>query len=207
MRAARGWLCIGLVALSQAMLALGQVNERSGTEQVLERFQAIRQPDLTSCGPTSAAMVLRYYGRDEATAWAELGRLPQRVALMSPRGLERTLEAGGVDVAVRCGYLTDLTAAIDDDRPAILLVRIGPSMWHYVVIFGYRDEGAEFLLADPHGWCSWIDAAILDRAWSFDGDLEGRTIEQPMCAPGTAPPRQPTPAAARIPTTPETQSA
>jgi hypothetical protein len=119
-------------------------------------------------------MILRYYGRDESTAWAEPSRLSRRLALMSPHGLQRLLIDGGVSAAVLRGEIADLITAIDSGRPAILLVRTDPLMWHYVVVIGYR--GGAFLLADPYGRLAWVDETALDLSWSFDGVLEGRPV-------------------------------
>jgi len=173
MRAMSGWSWAVLVALAPALVVSDQA-DTPGRERILARFEPLRQPDWISCGPTCAAMVLRYYGCDESAAWVGLGRPGRRLALMSPTGLGQLLADGGVDASVLSGGPADLTAAIDSGRPAILLARIGPLMWHYVVVIGYRD-GA-FLLADPLGRHSWVDVAALDLSWSFDGDLEGRAI-------------------------------
>src|SRR4051812_43178948 len=103
MSASRRWSWLGAFALGPALLATAGAAGAGGPERVLERFELIRQPDPTSCGPTCVAMVLRHYSVDEAAVWAELPRPGRRVAWMSPRGLARLLSRRGVAATVRRG--------------------------------------------------------------------------------------------------------
>src|SRR5687768_832404 len=128
MRASRRWAWIAVLALGRAIPAPACEGEAGGSGRVLERFELIRQPDATSCGPTCAAMVLRHYSAGEAAVWGELPRPGRRVAWMSPRGLARLLSRRGVAATARRGDLPDLMAAVDDGRPPIVLVRLGPMM-------------------------------------------------------------------------------
>jgi ABC-type bacteriocin/lantibiotic exporter with double-glycine peptidase domain len=153
---------------------------RSPRRAVLPDFTLIRQPDPISCGPTCIAMVLRHYGvAEDAATYPQ--RLRPRVRMMSPQGLADALTGRGVAASVQRGDLGRLVEALDQGRPAILLVRLTPYMWHYVVAIGYQGRGERFRLADPYGLVDWIDAQALEHAWAFDGDLRGHRIEELPC--------------------------
>jgi hypothetical protein len=160
------------------LVGIGRV---PSAERVLDDFPLIQQPDPTSCGPTCVAMELRYYGADRVSVPPSAGELRFRVRMMSPQGLAEDLARHGITARVDRGDLGLLVTAIDQGRPPILLVRLSPYMWHYVVAVGYQGRGQRFRLADPLGRMSWIDAEDLERAWAFEGDLKGRRLEDQRC--------------------------
>jgi hypothetical protein len=168
------------VQLLTLMILVG-IGRVPSAERDLGDFPLIRQPDLTCCGPTCVAMELRYYGADPVVVPLPAGELRFRVRMMSPQGLAEDLAHHGIAARVQRGDLGLLVRAIDQGRPPILLVRLSPYMWHYVVAIGYQDRGRRFHLADPLGTVSWIDAEDLERAWAFDGDLKGHCLEDRPC--------------------------
>ena len=163
----------GIVAVALIGLVSAEVRAGTAGEVILEGFPVLRQPDPISCGPTCAAMVLRYYGVEEVGDLMRPSDLRVRLERLLPAGLEEALESRGVGATVGRGSLEDLVERLDQGRPAIVLVRINPVLWHYVVVVGYRGHPAQFRLADPYGEAYWVEGEVLDRAWAYDGDLRG----------------------------------
>jgi Peptidase C39 family len=174
-----GGISLGIAA---ALAGIGRTPAADAVpERVLRDFPLIRQPDPISCGPACAAMVLRYYGAAVDDAVAHPLRLRARFRLMAPAGLAAALSDRGVVARVQRGDRDRVVEVLDQGRPPILLVRISPSMWHYVVATGYQGRGRRFRLADPYGEVYWVDAQDLERSWAFDGTLKGGRLEDLPC--------------------------
>lgn len=174
-----GGIGLGAVAILAGMGRTPASDTRPG--RVLGDFPLIRQPDPISCGPACIAMMLRYYRAEEDAAVTHPQELRSRVRLMAPRGLATALAVRGIAASVQKGDLGLLVKDLNQGRPPILLVRLSPYMWHYVVAIGYQGLGERFRLADPLGNVDWIDAEDLDRSWAFDGDLRGHRLEEQPC--------------------------
>lgn len=162
----------------------------TGNSRTLPDFPTLTQPDDISCGPTSAAMVLRWYGIDagiercktkSGTRWLELGDF--KVGMTMPSGLADCLNSFGVPSRVVGANNDDIVRYIDQGRPPILLVRSGVKTWHWLVVIGYYDDGARFKLSDPAGHQWTINQGTLDAAWTFSADLEGNATGGRRCAP------------------------
>ncbi len=159
-------------------------------DAVLPDFELFSQPDGISCGPTSAAMVLRYFGivagigplkTKAGTRFYEDGRIS--VGLTQPANLRDAITSYGLDAHWYKGASTnDLVTYINQGRPPIVLLRSGSKTWHYVALVGHRNNGREFYVADPGGgvlW--WMTAANLQQAWQYSGDLAGNYIPDDKC--------------------------
>ena len=110
-------------------------------------------------------------------------RADTKFGMTLPTGIKACLDGYGVPSTVRRGSLDELRKLIDQDRPPIVLVRSGVKTWHYVVVAGYQD-GDRFSLADPgstDGKLSPISGTVLDGAWTFSQDLEGKAIVGRKC--------------------------
>jgi len=159
-----------------------------------ERMPLYSQPDGISCGPTAVAMVLKYYNRE-----AGIGALKTAcgtriysgpnfagrqisVGLTLPAGIRQGLKSYGVGADVRGNSsLDDVMRLIDEDRPPILLVRSGRDTWHWLVVVGYYDDGARFLVRDPGSKERFVSARALEMGWSYAGTYRGVDIPNPEC--------------------------
>ena len=136
---------------------------------VKNKFLLLQQFDST-CGTTSAEMVLHYYGQDvgQQAIWAfgtvyiiEIGTTPQEV--------EDALDRLGVPASWWWDdetSLDHLKSWVREDRPPIILLRFGLVL-HYMVVVGYNNQG-DFLLADPNGMFRWMSARDLAFGWSLN---------------------------------------
>lgn len=142
-------------------------------------FPLILQPDQITCGPTSAAMVLRYYGHDvdidaikikTRTQW--FSYKGEAVGMTAPSFVQTSLKHFGLPAKT---YRTDIDRVkyfVSQYRPPILLVRSGWKTWHYVVVVGYDKNN--MVLADPgYGKLRSISCEKLENAWAFTSDLRG----------------------------------
>ncbi len=159
------------------------------------KFPNIRQPDDISCGPTCGSMVLKFYGieagigplKTKAKTQFYSGPGPDgknvRVGLTHPTALRDAVAAYGLPCGVNDkASLADVRRLIDGGRPCILLVRSGAGpAWHYITLFGYTAGGGKYKVSDPSGQVYDLDAATLDKAWTFSHDLAGNGIPDPTC--------------------------
>ena len=136
----------------------------------------------STCGTTSAEMVLHYYGKDvgQGDIWGENGLLNlgiddilgggaiHTVEVGSfPREIEQALNRLGVPaVWYHRGSLAHLRGYVSVNRPPIILLRFGDSL-HYVVVVGYN-TGGDFLIADPNNVFRWLTSAEMQKGWSLD---------------------------------------
>ncbi len=138
------------------------------------RFVLLKQFSST-CGTTSAEMVLRYYGQDvgQEEIW-DTGGIHIIATGAFPTELEQALDRLGVQArwypGVRAsGFknptLADLKSWVRQNRPPIVLLRFGDYL-HYLVVVGYDNQG-DFLLADPNGYFRWMTSGDLRVGWSI----------------------------------------
>lgn len=138
------------------------------------RFVLLKQLSST-CGTTSAEMVLRYYGQDvgQSEIWGAGGiHIIETGAF--PLEIEDAFDRLGVPARWYPGYpgsglqqptLNDLKAWVRESRPPIVLLRFDEYL-HYVVVVGY-DNQDDFLLADPNGIFRWMSSEDLKLGWSM----------------------------------------
>lgn len=161
-----------------------------GADKLLPGFPIYGQPDGISCGPTSASMVLKYYGfsagigplKTQAnTRWFEFGGY--KVGMTHPGNLSDAMNVYTRGVGVFSATTQDLKRFVDQGRPTIVLLRSGSTTWHYVVVIGYRNDGQSFTIADPGngGYTHEMTAANLNGAWQFSHDMEGNYIPDRKC--------------------------
>ncbi len=103
----------------------------------------IRQ-DSQYCGPAALASVLSYYGApvDQKVIGSRVYNEKLQGALITD--LERYARDAGFETKSGRGTVEELKAEIDHGRPVIVLVDRGfwvLSRTHYLVVFGYDDEG------------------------------------------------------------------
>ena len=156
---------------------------------VIQEFPLLKQPDQISCGPTACAMVLNYFNNKVSikevkkiakTEWFEYKNEP--VGMTSPDYMAKALTYFGVNAKLEIGNLEKIKYYVSQNRPPIVLLRSGKSLWHYVVVVGYNRN--MFLVADPGwGFRQNIKAEILESSWNFSSDMSGHkmTIICPTC--------------------------
>ena len=130
-------------------------------------FLLLTQFDST-CGTTSAEMVLHYYGQDvgQKEIW-EYGGVHVIQVGSFPSEIREALNGLGVPARwFHYATLDHLKQWITADRPPIILLRFGEVL-HYVVVVGYNPQG-DFLLADPNGIFRWISGNDLVFGWSLN---------------------------------------
>ena len=139
----------------------------------------LTQPDDITCGPTSAAMLLRYYGKDveidkikkiTRTVWFNKGG--KDFGMTAPELVRRSLQHYGLNSFVKYGNLHDLERIICKNNPCIVLLRSGEWNWHYVVVVGYDSEFIFF--ANPtNGEIVGLSRSEFYRSWEWSGDMRG----------------------------------
>ncbi|GAB4364425.1 MAG: C39 family peptidase [Deltaproteobacteria bacterium] len=137
----------------------------AGEARVLERVPFLPQEE-ESCGPSSLAMVLRYYG--ERTETGEIVRETRT------EGLRGTLITDLAAAARRRGYsaeienltLSGLRERIRSGIPVILLVDLGRWVFsrpHYLVAYGFTPEAVVAHSGRERG--KVIPLTTIDRQW------------------------------------------
>ena len=125
-----------------------------------------------TCGPSSLAMLLRYYGKHATTA--EIVRETRTAGLrgtlitdLAAAARRRGVAAEVVDLDVPA-----LRARISSGQPAILLVDLGVWAWsrpHYLLAYGATPEGVVANSGDQRGMV--IPYGTLERQWAKMGNL------------------------------------
>lgn len=140
----------------------GYVPTRGGNSFIiLEQFDR-------DCGPTSAEMLLHYYGKwvNQSDIW-EKGDIHTVHAGTFPSELKEALD--GLGVPVHWYHESSLTAVksdIRESKPSIILLRFGAESYHWVIVVGY-DNGDRYLIADPNGFFEWRHRDYLVPRWGF----------------------------------------
>jgi len=146
---------------------------------VIPNFKALQQPDGITCGPTSATMLLNYYGistnvdeikKLSKTEWFNYKGNP--IGLTTPEYLQKAIEKKGLDCRLTHGNLDILKTSVSRDEPCLVLLRSGKTLWHYVVVVGYDERNV--LFADPgSGRIETLSNDIFLESWKFSKDMSG----------------------------------
>lgn len=154
-----------------------------------QSFPLIEQPDDITCGPTSAAMLLRHYGKEVDvpqvagvchTRWFTWGG--ENVGMTAPEFVAASLRHFGVPSRLKRVRFDGLKYFVSEGRYPVVLLRSGNTTWHYVVAIGYDKE--KVTVADPSfGGRRQIPSQDFERAWSFSHDMHGNRcgITCPVC--------------------------
>ncbi len=151
-------------------------------EKYYDSIGVEKQPDGITCGPTSALMVLRAYGKNVTleqvkrasnTQWFEYHGKP--IGMTSPDCLPMALSKYGVPAYLLVGNFDILRHYVSSGKPVIVLLRSGVTYWHYVVVVGY--DRKDVIIADP-GWGTERRMPINQflGAWSFKMDMYGNAV-------------------------------
>lgn len=150
----------------------------------IQNFPLLKQPDNITCGPTSTAMLLNYYGcnatidevkKKTKTQW--ISYKGESIGMTAPDLVLYALNHFNIPSKIYRTSVDKIKYFVSQNRPPILLVRSGLKTWHYVVVVGYDQQ--DFLLADPAiGNIRKISLKDLEDAWSFKGDLRGVKFEE-----------------------------
>ncbi|MDR0609321.1 MAG: C39 family peptidase [Planctomycetaceae bacterium] len=150
------------------------------------RMPRMRQPDNYTCGPTSAAMVLNYYGKQVSIGTM---RSKCRTNYFSIPGtyitLIKTSEAGYTDpnhlrdalneyipvTKKEKASAQDIADAISGNKPVIVLVRSG-ILFHYYVIVGYKTDAngqvTHWKMIDTNGTePQYIHRSTFEKSWNL----------------------------------------
>lgn len=152
-------------------------------------FAYEQQPDSITCGPTSAAMLLTWYGQPHTCRTVEPHTMTrwfrydgQDIGMTPPDYIASALTRFGVPAKLRRGSYDNLQHYVAHRRPVIALVRSGDMTWHYLVVIGYDRDYV--YTADPsQGGRRAIPVANFLSAWRFQTDLRGNPagLTCPVC--------------------------
>ena len=136
----------------------------------------------STCGTTSAEMVLHYYGKDvgQGDIWGENGLLNWSIDDILGGGAVHNVEVGTFPSEIEQalnrlevpadwynrGTLDHLKQYVRENRPPIILLRFAEVL-HYVVVVGYNDAG-DFLIADPNNVFRWLTSDEMRLGWSLE---------------------------------------
>jgi predicted double-glycine peptidase len=145
-------------------------------------FKYLEQPDQITCGPTSATMLLKTYGKDVTlkdvkgktkTQWFKWKGEP--VGMTSPDMIASALTKLGVKSRMKRGNLNQIKYYVSQNRPPIVLLRSGNVYWHYVVVIGYDKNN--IIVADPgSGKREVMKVEHFVGAWTFRTDMDGKDM-------------------------------
>jgi ABC-type bacteriocin/lantibiotic exporter with double-glycine peptidase domain len=126
-------------------------------------------------------MVLKYYGIN--VNWNDLEDMVlvsaqyrgERVGFSTPQGVASGLRKNGLRCNIKRGSINSLKYHISGGNPAIVLLRTGTQMWHWVVVIGYDTES--ICLADPYtGTREWLNKKVFESSWGFESDMDGESV-------------------------------
>jgi len=151
----------------------------------LPEFVFLEQPDQITCGPTSAAMLLRSYGIDVSledvkekskTEWFKYDG--ESIGMTSPEYIPIALKSHGLPARKTRGSVQKVKSLVIQGRPPIVLLRSGTKTWHYVVVIGYTET--TIIVADPgHGQRRTMATEAFVGSWDFTTDMTGESVEAP----------------------------
>jgi ABC-type bacteriocin/lantibiotic exporter with double-glycine peptidase domain len=140
----------------------------------------LQQPDDITCGPTSAVMLMRFYGINSSisdvkkktrTVWYSYDG--KDIGMTAPEMIRISLISYGLNAKLNTGNMRDLKNKVSLGKPCIVLVRSWEWGWHYVVVFGYGD-GVIYFANPSDGEVDALSYNEFFRAWDWGGDLQGR---------------------------------
>jgi ABC-type bacteriocin/lantibiotic exporter with double-glycine peptidase domain len=178
---------IGITAVTYRADIFGFSN--GPKKHYVENFPLVEQPDQITCGPTSALMLLKFYGNDKVTLdqvksqskthWFNYDNTP--IGMTAPDVLSNALTKLGLPCKMVKGEISQLKKMISEDRPPIVLVRSGEYTWHYVVAVGYDEK--TIVVADP-GWGMkrTLQNEHFHGTWSFATDMTGVEAKDKLVA-------------------------
>lgn len=172
------WLA-GLLFALTIIVGLFPQHYEYPPEHKINNFPVEQQPDGITCGPTSAALVLRHYGQDVSvdeikqltkTHW--YGQSGNEVGMTAPDYITSALKQKGLKASLKNDDLNELKFEVSQNRPVIVLVRSGKKTWHYMVAIGYNEK--DMIFSDPGGgYHRTVSNDDFLRAWNHDGNCSG----------------------------------
>ena len=145
----------------------------------ISSFEFWQQPDEITCGPTSMMMILRRYNNQTSfdnvvsrtkTKWFTYNGVP--IGMTSPDYVANGLTQSGLKSKLQFGKEDSLKYLVSQNKPVIVLLRSGASLWHYVVVIGYDSE--HFYIGDPsQGRKLALPKQDFLGSWSFKQDMWG----------------------------------
>ena len=173
---------LAVVFVLVVVYSISLIKHNYPEEYLIEDFDFQKQPDQITCGPTSAAMVLKYYGHDVSvdsvkdaskTEWFKYDG--QSIGMTAPEYIASALRKYGVPAKQKTSTINQLKYFVSQDRPPIVLLRSGFYLWHYVVLIGYTADS--FIIADPNdGKQIIISSEDFLGAWRFELDMNGQKM-------------------------------
>lgn len=176
-------LIVSLTTIASIIWAMNYRFSYPDTYEV-KGFEFVEQPDGITCGPTSALMLLRRYGKDVSleeiksqtkTKWFEYKGKP--IGMTSPDYIAPAMKHFGVGAKSMRGNLDRLKYFVSQNRPPIVLLRSSKQTWHYVVVIGYTEE--VIIIADPGpGKRKKLNIQWFMDSWDFTHDMYGRSTKE-----------------------------
>lgn len=159
----------------------------------VQRMQPyLAQPDGHTCGPTSAVMLLKYYGKRSdintmkskaRTSYFDV-KVPGTAVKVftfkksdwgytNPNHLRNALNDYLMVTKKEGASVQDIASAIQKNRPVIALVRNGMTTFHYFVIVGYetnrQNQVTHWVIVDTDGRAPQrISHSNFMRSWDFE---------------------------------------
>jgi predicted double-glycine peptidase len=137
-------------------------------------------PDLTlspqsetrfQCGPTTLSSVLAFYG-----VTLEEAKISDAIYSPTAKGvlltdLSRIAREQGFETRIRTGTLDDLSEAVNDRNPPIVLLDLGLASYHiphFTAVTGVADSGVFFLGSEPDA--DFLSTSHFERQWKKSGN-------------------------------------
>jgi hypothetical protein len=151
----------------------------------LNKMPRMRQPDNHTCGPTSAAMVANYYGKQVdigtmrskcRTDYFRVPALPVDIkasncGYTNPNHLRDALSGYIPVTKIEHASAQHIADAIKGNKPVIVLVRAG-IQFHYYVIVGYKTDAknqvTHWKMIDTNGTGpQYIERSVFEKSWDL----------------------------------------
>ena len=176
----KDWTMIFVFLLGVFIIYFSGVQDRIHPDEYIISFNSsLKQPDHITCGPTSATMILNHYGKrvniDEVkkfskTVWLTYNM--QDIGMTSPDYLSIAMSKYGIPSTLRYGNLDVLKHCVSQNKPCIVLVRSGETLWHYIVVYGFSKD--KIMIADPGGGVLYeMNQDTFRGCWSWATDMQG----------------------------------
>ena len=154
--------CVFALVAAQLLLAPGPLAAQRVTHSLDVPYVAQSE---ALCGGAAAAMVLRYWGERGVGAEDFTALLNPRHDGIETRVLVDALVTRGWRALALTGTIGSVTHHVSRKRPMILLIRVAPGRFHYVVVIGITDVGVVY--HDPAGRpFQTMAIAEFDGAWA-----------------------------------------
>lgn len=121
------------------------------------------------CGPESIAAVLQYWGKPGDVQHLSRLLVDPKLKSTSSNNIAPALRKMGMAASPLPGSVGRIKIEIDAGRPAIILLRLSRSLFHYYVVSGYNDRLGGIVCEERDGSKTLLSYEEIDPMWRESG--------------------------------------